>query len=262
MKALRLYDRMGLLRPADVDPANGYRRYRETQLFTARLIVALRRLDMPLTEVAQIVAAPGTVGAERLEAYWDEVERRTALQRTMAAHLRTSLLGGDARFGEFEIRERDVPAQLVLTEQRHVGVVELDRWIGPAMSRLMSAAQAYGGPAGDQFVIFHCEVNEESDGPVEVCVPVSPPRGVPTDTDTAMRREPAHREAYVRVTKAQFEPPQILSAYDAVERWIGAKGLTAAGAPREVYFTAFDSFAEVLAAAPTDDVCDVAFPIC
>jgi len=36
-KALRLYDEMGLLVPADVDPENGYRRYRESQLATARL---------------------------------------------------------------------------------------------------------------------------------------------------------------------------------------------------------------------------------
>jgi MerR family regulatory protein len=47
-KALRLYDRIGLLTPASVDEANGYRRYREAQLATARLIALLRRLDMPL----------------------------------------------------------------------------------------------------------------------------------------------------------------------------------------------------------------------
>src|SRR6185295_11666001 len=52
MKALRLYDRLGLLKPADIDPASGYRRYRESQLATARLVVMLRRLDMPLAQVA------------------------------------------------------------------------------------------------------------------------------------------------------------------------------------------------------------------
>ena len=52
MKALRLYDRRGLLTPADVDPDTGYRRYRESQLVTARLIVMLRRLNMPLAQVA------------------------------------------------------------------------------------------------------------------------------------------------------------------------------------------------------------------
>src|SRR6185295_2222954 len=66
MKALRLYDRRGLLTPADVDPDTGYRRYRESQLAIARLIVMLRRLNMPLAQVAEVVTAPGPVGAELL----------------------------------------------------------------------------------------------------------------------------------------------------------------------------------------------------
>jgi effector-binding domain-containing protein len=70
-----------------------------------------------------------------------------------------------------------------------------------------------------------------------------------------MRREPAHREAYVRLTKAQVEFPQILSAYDAVHQWLTERGLRNSASPREVYFT------DVLSAAPTDEVGDVAFPI-
>ena len=37
-KALRLYERLGILRPAEVDPRTGYRRYRTSQLVTARLV--------------------------------------------------------------------------------------------------------------------------------------------------------------------------------------------------------------------------------
>ena len=70
-----------------------------------------------------------------------------------------------------------------------------------------------------------------------------------------MRREPAHREAYVRLRKAQVAFPQILSAYDGVTAWVALQGLAAAGAPREVYFTDFVS------AGPAEEVCDVAFPI-
>ena len=93
MKALRLYDRLGLLAPAHVDPDSGYRRYRESQLATARLVVMLRRLDMPLAQVAEVVAAPAARGAELVEAYWASVERRTASQRELAAHVRGKLLG-------------------------------------------------------------------------------------------------------------------------------------------------------------------------
>jgi DNA-binding transcriptional MerR regulator len=251
-KALRLYDRLGLLKPADVDPVNSYRRYRESQLITARLVVMLRRLDMPLADVAVIVSAPAALGVERLTSYWDAFERRVAGQRELAAHIRDKLAGEDSRAGGAEIRLRDVPEQLVLTEQRHLPVEQLPSWIGAAMTRLLTAASKHGGVAGHPFVVYYGEVNEDSDGPAEACVPIDVEQ---EPADSATRREPAHREAYVRVRKAQIAFPQILSAYDAVAAWVTAQGLTAAGAPREIYFTDF------ISAAPADEVCDVAFPI-
>jgi DNA-binding transcriptional MerR regulator len=255
LKALRLYDRLGLLIPAAVDPSNGYRRYQESQLFTARLIVLLRQLDMPLSTVREILSAPGAAGAELLTAYWNAVEHRIAGQRDLAQLLRISLLGGDARFDGYDVRERDVPHQRVLTELKHLRLDELEGWVRASKDRLSTIAREAGGVAGPLFIIFHGAVNDDSDGPVEVCVPLGhdrkPPAGGP-----AVREEPAHREAYVRVTKAQFEMPQILSAYDAVERWLSARKAVCMGSPREVHIPGVD----ITAAAQTDDVCDVAFP--
>lgn len=254
MKALRLYDRLGLLRPARVEPDTGYRRYRESQLPTARLVAMLRRLDMPLEQVAAIVAAPRPQSAELLAAYWDAVERKIAFQREIAAHIRSTLLDdNEGRFAMYEIREREVPEQVVLTEQRHVSVEELPVWLGEAMPRLGQAALNQGIMAGPMFVVYHGEVNEDSDGPVEVCVPIASAAGAPAGTAT--RHEPAHREAYARLTQAQVAFPQILSAYDAVAHWISANGRDAAGPPREVYF------ADWSAIGPADEACDVAFPI-
>jgi DNA-binding transcriptional MerR regulator len=251
-KALRLYDRLGLLKPADVDPVNGYRRYRESQLITARLVVMLRRLDMPLADVAVIVSAPAALGVERLASYWEAFERRVAGQRELAAHIRAKLSGEESRAAAAEIRLRDVPEQLVLTEQRHLPVEQLPSWIGAAMTRLMRSASRYGGVAGHPFVVYYGEVNEDSDGPAEACVPIDLAQ---EPADSAARCEAAHREAYVRVRKAQVAFPQILSAYDAVAAWVTAQGLTSAGAPREIYFSDFSS------AAPGDEICDVALPI-
>jgi DNA-binding transcriptional MerR regulator len=261
MKALRLYDRLGLLIPADVDPENGYRRYRESQLEAARLIVMLRRLDMPLSHVAEIVSVPGPEAAERLAAYWDGYEHRVASQRELASHLRSRLSGSEEPPGLPDVLVRDVAEQLVLVEQRHVPFEELPGWIGAAMSRLTAAARDHGGVSGHPFVVYYGEVNEDSDGPAEACVPVAPlsdpsdsplPESAPTH---ALRFEPEHREAYVRLRKAQVAFPQILSAYDGVARWAAAKGLEVTGAPREIYFADFRS------AGPGDEVCDVAFPV-
>lgn len=253
MKALRLYDRRGLLTPADVDPDTGYRRYREGQLATARLIVMLRRLNMPLAQVAELVAAPAAARAELLASYWETIERRVAVQRELMTHLTRKLLGDEGSVSLPDVREREVPEQLVLCERRRVSVEQLPSWIGAAMTRLVKAAQRYGGVSGAPFVAYHGEINEDSDGPAEACVPIDLAREDPAHQAT--RREPAHREAYLRLRKAQVAYPQILSAYDDVARWISRQGRELVGPPREIYFADFTS------AGPNDEVCDVAFPI-
>jgi DNA-binding transcriptional MerR regulator len=259
-KALRLYDQMGLLVPADVDPENGYRRYRESQLATARLIVMLRRLDMPLTRVADIISAPGPEAAEQLSTYWNAFEKRVASQRELAAHLCSRLTGRDEPLRYPDVRVREVPEQLVLVEQRHVDVDELPAWIGATMARLAATAREHGGVAGHPFVVYYGEVNEDSDGPAEACMPIAPSSesnvDLPDSVSThALRFEPAHREAYVRLRKAQVAFPQILSAYDGVTQWAAANNVEITGAPREIYFVDFRS------AAAADEVCDVAFPV-
>lgn len=63
--ALRFYDREGVLVPADVDPFTGYRRYAVGQVRAARLLASLRRVGMPLAEVALVLDedARGASGA-------------------------------------------------------------------------------------------------------------------------------------------------------------------------------------------------------
>lgn len=58
INALRHYDELGLLKPAFVDPGTGYRRYRPQQVHQARMICALRQVDVPIDAVRQAVEEP------------------------------------------------------------------------------------------------------------------------------------------------------------------------------------------------------------
>ncbi|MGX6602345.1 DNA polymerase III subunit beta family protein [Micromonosporaceae bacterium Da 78-11] len=55
VSALRFYDGAGVLVPAAVDPATGYRRYTDDQVRAARLIAGLRRVGMAVPAIAQAV---------------------------------------------------------------------------------------------------------------------------------------------------------------------------------------------------------------
>ena len=63
-KALRLYDRIGLLRPALTDEATGYRRYDATQVRTGQLISLLRGAGLGLADVECVLrdVAAGPTG--------------------------------------------------------------------------------------------------------------------------------------------------------------------------------------------------------
>ncbi|MEJ1200632.1 MULTISPECIES: MerR family transcriptional regulator [unclassified Streptomyces] len=262
-KALRLYDRMGLLVPDHVDEATGYRYYRTRQTERARLVALLRQLDMPLARVAEVVHADGPGAAVLLDAYWAGVEARVAGQRTLADYLRGRLSGRSSEvYGKFVVETVDVPAQVVISETRHTLAGELPAWIGASLTRLEEAARGCGGVTAAPFVVYHAEVSMESDGPAESCVPVADEAAARAWSEergrawqSQVRVEPARRLAYTRITKAQVAHPQILAAFEAVEEWVAAQGLTVAGPCREVYFADWE------ASDPEDPVCDIAFPV-
>ncbi|WP_037672158.1 MerR family transcriptional regulator [Streptomyces griseus] len=89
-KALRLYDELGLLPPARVDPDTGYRYYALAQLERARLVAWLRRLGMPLArirEVCELHAHDPAAAGREIRAHWARVEADTAARRDLAAFL-------------------------------------------------------------------------------------------------------------------------------------------------------------------------------
>lgn len=86
-KALRLYDEVGLLPPAAVDPESGYRFYDPRQLAHARLIARLRRIGMPLAEVRAVCDLEPGAAAEAVTAYWQRVTADTASRAHDVAHL-------------------------------------------------------------------------------------------------------------------------------------------------------------------------------
>ena len=77
VKALRYYDREGLLTPDRVDPGTGYRFYAPTQLATALRIGLLRRADVSVAAIRAFLSDPAQ-GSEVLAAERARIERDAA----------------------------------------------------------------------------------------------------------------------------------------------------------------------------------------
>ena len=145
-KALRLYDDLGLLTPAQVDPETGYRRYDPAQLERARLVAWLRRLGMPLTRIQYVCALPPSEAAREVAAFWARTEAETAARRDLAAFLIDHLKGKDPLMSPTK------PMGIRYAALSDAGLVrESNQDTAYAGARLFAVADGYGrvgAPAG------------------------------------------------------------------------------------------------------------------
>ncbi|MFD7157566.1 MerR family transcriptional regulator [Kribbella sp. NPDC059898] len=235
LKALRLYDVSGLLAPAEVDPANGYRRYDEAQLERARRISVLRQLDMPLTTIAEVLAGSDEAAMIRLDRWWAAEEATTAARRATFQYLRDRLArSGTPGLAPRPVHTRGVPATKIASIRADTDQQQLIGVIVTCTDEILTYLRAAGADATvGSWVIYHGAVTPEGEATVEVCVPfdglVDPAGRI------GIRVEPAHREAYCTITMDECAYPRIMLAYDLVYDHVRAHGLPEAGPPREVY---------------------------
>jgi DNA-binding transcriptional MerR regulator len=199
VKALRLYAELGVLVPARIDDASGYRYYDVAQLESARLVAMLRQLDLPLVAIKELLVCDPVDAAEQIAAHWREVESAHDARRELAGYLVNRLRG--KRPVMYEVATREIPERSVLCLKRHVD--EQGAWaLGKEFIAILRERPLpkMEGREGAMFSIYWGEVSADSDGPVEWCKPVpeSDARVLASQyPELSLRTEPAHREAYV-----------------------------------------------------------------
>ncbi|WP_456846753.1 MerR family transcriptional regulator [Cellulomonas sp. P5_C6] len=239
LKALRLYDARGLLEPVRVDPGSGYRYYDLGQLERAHTIALLRRLEMPLGTVADVLATTSSGQAAAIRSWWDG-RQRDLTERGPALDLVLHALGEPAgyaqtgRFGVDDVVVEPVAARTVASVRHHVLQEDLVASFASDVLEIRAFLDAAGAEYGTEFwVLFHGAVGFDGDGPIETCVPYEgaiAPAGAIT-----LRQEPAQTLAYVPVTAADCRYPEIIGAYVALETWFVSGGRAQGGPEREIY---------------------------
>jgi DNA-binding transcriptional MerR regulator len=231
-KALRLYAEQGLLMPASVDPATGYRYYTPDQLPRARLIARLRRLGLPLARIGFLADLTPEARALELRG-WLRTQR--SLFDEQAAVMEALRWSGEDIALTDAVALRDVPATKVLCRSRHVDSAALADLTRTAERDIREHLRASGlRDGGTKLVYFQDLVTPDSEGLVEVAVTYD--GSVEPTGDLYIRLVPAHTEAYLPVPEEHEDFPLILRVYDAVEVWTDARpGVTCVGHPYEIY---------------------------
>ncbi|MET7488695.1 MerR family transcriptional regulator [Streptomyces sp. NPDC005538] len=155
VKTLRYYHRVGLLEPADVDPHTGYRHYTTAQIPTAQIIRRFRALDMPVDQVAQVIAAPDIETRNQLIAdHLGQLEAELSRTQSAVTSLR-DLLSQPPAAERADLGRRRVEATPAAAIAETVDVKEALSWYQGALGEIYATLDAQdlptGGPAGGIF---------------------------------------------------------------------------------------------------------------
>jgi DNA-binding transcriptional MerR regulator len=199
LKALRLYDKRGVLVPSRVDQASGYRYYDTAQLDQARLVVMMRQLQLPLKTVRELLACDPADAAKRIAAHWHDAEAAHDARRELADYL-VSRLSGE-RPVMYEVATREIPERSLLCLKRNVSVQGQFAFGKEFIAILRERPlPKIGGREGAFFCIYWSHPSADGDGLIEWCKPV--PRAeaqalADRYPELTLRAEPAHLEMYV-----------------------------------------------------------------
>jgi DNA-binding transcriptional MerR regulator len=238
VRMLRHYDATGLLRPARVDPASGYRFYEAGQLARLNRIIALKELGFTL---------------EQVRAMLDEkvsLEQIRGMLRLRQAELQSAISADTSRLAQVEARLRIIemegamPTNDIQVKQiRAVRVAELTAAaaslepasITPVIQplyrelgeRLGRAGLTPAGPG----IAFYEDAADGEGVVVHATVPVNADLG--SNGGVQVIDLPEIGQAATIVHHGSMD--NVLPTVQTLARWIDENGFRSAGYPRELY---------------------------
>jgi DNA-binding transcriptional MerR regulator len=242
VKALRHYHDVGLLEPARIDGASGYRFYEVDQVPVAQVVRRLRDLGMPLDQVKSVLDAPDvTARNKEIAAHLTRMEAELAQTRETVAGLRALLAAPPQRL---PVQFHSIPATGAVAIRERVTVAEFADWWGAAFAELFAALGAANvSPSGPSGALYPGELFEQEVGEMTAFVPVARPPAV--EGRLQVLEIPALEAA---VTVHEGAMAELDLAYAALGADIAERGVIGVDGPiREYYLVGpFDTADETL----------------
>ena len=255
VKALRHYDRLGLLQPAQVDSNTGYRFYTANQLPRLNRILAFKNLGFSLDTIAQLLDEDGEMSVETLRGMLrqKQLELKQTLRDEQARLTRVATyihhLEKGNTMANIDVVIKDVaPIQVASIRE----TLPNYHAIGQLIGEIEGAIAQQGLPQSTTYLaIWHEEGYKEKDIDGEAAL------GVPkefTGSDRIRTYElPGWDKCACLVHAGSYNAMQ--EPYTNLVSWIEANGYRIIGPNREVYLVGGPD--------PDDDtyVTEIQFPV-
>jgi DNA-binding transcriptional MerR regulator len=250
LRTLRFYGQAGLLRPANVNPDNGYRHYDPRQLAQLHQIRMFQEMGLTLLEIRELLRRRLTA-AELREVFR---QRRAALGKRMQEDA-GRLARIDARLRALEGERYGASPEVLLRQTHPVWVVSLREKIHryeeaeemfEEVERRMGAAHV----SGERAALWHSCANE---GPMIDCEVL---RFLKQPVSTRGTLRTFQLPAATVASVFHFGSDRTLEdSYRTLAAWLTSSQFRLCGPKREIYWVEARSGAEV------ESVTEIQFPV-
>ncbi|MCC9306802.1 MerR family transcriptional regulator [Kitasatospora sp. RB6PN24] len=237
IRMLRHYDATGLLRPAHVDPATGYRYYAAAQLAQLNRVIALKDLGFTLQQVRDIVEekiAPEELrGMLRLRRAELESAMTAAALRLVQVEARLRAIESEGHMPTNDVVIKSIPAVRVAeltATAASFGPEDIGPVIGPLYDELFRLLAAAGVPATGPGVAYY-EDAPEGDGRISVHAAVQVSADLQDGAFRVLDLPPLEQAATI-VHRGSMD--SVLPTAQTLARWIDGNGYRSVGYPREI----------------------------
>jgi DNA-binding transcriptional MerR regulator len=244
---LRFYAEIGLLKPALVDQASGYRYYSISQLPRLNRIMALKDLGFTLPQIEHVLNEKPTLDALRgmLTLKQAETEQLVAAEQARLCRIEARLrqIEQEDRMSEFDVAVKTIPAMLVaackVTIPTNDQVPEfLDRAFGEVFCQINAHGAKAVGPCG---AIWHQSSEVLENEVAETIVPID---HVFASTESVQVYEAPSLQVAAVVHQGGYDNLPLM--HTALLQWMEANGYEAAGSYRELYHSPPDAPSPVI----------------
>jgi len=236
VKALRHYDRLGLLAPESIDPETGYRYYSGAQVSRLNRIRALKDLGFSLEQIGQLLDAdlsPAQLHGMLLVKR-DEVRGAIAAEQARLERIAERLRELDVQ-PDYPVTIKDIPAQRVAAIR---ATLPQHRAIGVLFGELAAYRERHGIRADARLAIWHDTEYRDADVDAEAALISADP--LPPDGRVRPRDLPAVPEMACVTHRGPLAT--IGGAYIALLGWVEANDYQLVG-PTRTFPHAFDGTA-------------------
>jgi DNA-binding transcriptional MerR regulator len=245
IRTLRLYDEMGLLKPAQVDDFTDYRYYALEQLPRLNRIVALKDLGFSLKEVAKMLEnnlslsdLRGMLTRKQSEVNLKLQEEQARLHRLEARLKQIELENAPLNY---EVTIKTIPAMTIFSKRYFVPNLEdMGKYCTLFYEQLYEVITAQKlNVIAPEFTLFHMREYVTENVDVEVAVVLDNESlerlELPGDDTFTVRKLQGYKTVASLIHHGLYR--ELDAAARAITLWVGMNGYHSIGAAREVHLS-------------------------